>query len=57
MKWEFPCGKVEPEETAEDCLKRVMKEEFSIDASVGEYLGESIYHYNHGSIRWYLPAL
>jgi 8-oxo-dGTP diphosphatase len=28
-----------------------MKEEFDIDVSVGEYLGSSIYHYDHISIE------
>lgn len=28
-----------------------MEEEFDIDVSVGHYLGESIYHYDHGSIK------
>jgi mutator protein MutT len=50
-KWEFPGGKVEYGETPEQCMKREMKEEFSIDVSVGDYLGESIYHYEHRSIR------
>jgi 8-oxo-dGTP diphosphatase len=50
-KWEFPGGKVEPGETPENCLKREMQEEFNIDVSVGKYLGESIYHYDHGSIK------
>jgi 8-oxo-dGTP diphosphatase len=50
-KWEFPGGKIEINETPEQCLKREMKEEFDIDVSVGEYLGSSIYHYDHMSIE------
>ena len=50
-KWEFPGGKVEDGETPEYCLKREMKEEFEIDVSVGKFLGESIYHYDHGTIK------
>jgi 8-oxo-dGTP diphosphatase len=50
-KWEFPGGKIEIDETPEQCLKREMKEEFDIDISVGEYLGSSIYHYDHLSIE------
>jgi 8-oxo-dGTP diphosphatase len=50
-KWEFPGGKIESHETPEQCLKREMKEEFDIEVSVGEYLGSSIYHYDHISIE------
>jgi 8-oxo-dGTP diphosphatase len=50
-KWEFPGGKVEIDETQEQCLKRKMKEEFDIDVSVGEYLGSSIYFYSRMSIE------
>ena len=49
--WEFPGGKVESGETPEGCLKREMKEEFNIGVTIGECLGESIYHYDHGSIK------
>ena len=50
-KWEFPGGKIDINETPEQCLKREMKAECDIDVSVGEYLGSSIYHYDHMSIE------
>lgn len=50
-KWEFPGGTIEEGETPEACLKREMKEEFDIDVTVGDCLGESVYHYPHGAVR------
>jgi 8-oxo-dGTP diphosphatase len=50
-KWEFPGGTVEQNETPQTCLKREMQEEFGIEVTIGEYIGESIYHYDHGVIK------
>ena len=50
-KWEFPGGKIEAGESAQECLKREIREEFSIEIRVGEFLGESVFHYPHASIR------
>jgi 8-oxo-dGTP diphosphatase len=49
--WEFPGGKVEPEETLQQCLVRELKEELGVASTAGAEICESIYHYEHGSIR------
>lgn len=43
--WEFPGGKIEVGETAETCLARELNEEFQINVSVKNYVGESNYEY------------
>lgn len=49
--WEFPGGKLEPNESAEEALKREIKEEFDADIDVGNFIGESIHHYPEKDIK------
>ena len=46
QKWEFPGGKLELNETYEECLKRELYEEFGIIATIGDYLCSSYFEYN-----------
>jgi 8-oxo-dGTP diphosphatase len=49
--WEFPGGKVENEETLQECLERELLEELGIRSRVHEVIAENEYHYGHGAIR------
>jgi 8-oxo-dGTP diphosphatase len=43
--WEFPGGKVEPDESPEDCIAREMAEELDVAVDVGERIAEVPYTY------------
>lgn len=45
MKWEFPGGKIEKTETAEECLLREIKEEMGIQISIHKNLEPVLYSY------------
>lgn len=45
--WEFPGGKLEPNETIQDCIKREIQEELAIDIEVGEHLITIDHAYTH----------
>lgn len=43
--WEFPGGKLEPHETAEECIERECREELSVDISVKSIFAVTRYRY------------
>lgn len=45
LKWEFPGGKLEENESEIDCIKREIKEELNIEIEVLKTLSNSIYDY------------
>src|SRR6478736_5377799 len=46
LKWEFPGGKVEPNENALECIKREIKEELNLEIDILKELIPQ--HFNYG---------
>jgi 8-oxo-dGTP diphosphatase len=51
LKWEFPGGKLEPNETEEDCIKREIKEEINIEIDIIKRLSPTNFDYPNVSIQ------
>jgi 8-oxo-dGTP diphosphatase len=49
--WEFPGGKLEHEESAQECIIRELREELGVESVAGEILTTTTYAYPGGEIE------
>lgn len=50
LKWEFPGGKINPNESEETCLKRELFEELNLSVVIKARLSNSLYNYGKFTI-------
>lgn len=51
LKWEFPGGKIEKDETEEECIIREIKEELNLEIEISKRLSSSLFDYPNFSIE------
>ncbi|MFA5327539.1 MAG: (deoxy)nucleoside triphosphate pyrophosphohydrolase [Prolixibacteraceae bacterium] len=51
LKWEFPGGKILPDETAEQCIIREIEEELSVKIEITSVLDAVEFDYGHKQIE------
>lgn len=51
LKWEFPGGKIEPNESAENCLIREIREELDIEIAIVNPLNTNFHSYPNITIE------
>lgn len=57
LKWEFPGGKIEKDETAEACLIREILEELHINIKITKQLNSNTHQYSEAKVIKLIPFI